>query len=209
MDIEITQMNPAELFDFMSAFKLDTASYTIYFPSVIKYSNGDVYKGEIKPSGDKHGLGELYYTNGSVFAARWVNDISFGSGVYFSVDKTIYRGSWINNTFHGKTNKIAYQNGNTYSGNIRNSFITGQGTMTYVEQESQEPGTYTGDFVCGQKCGYGIHRWTNGNMYIGNWENNSFEGEGTLDATYSHNAIYTGPWINGHQQSEGKILITV
>jgi hypothetical protein len=210
MAIEIAQMNPEELFDFMLAFKLNNKSSIIYFPSVIKYSNGDVYKGEIKPSGDKHGLGELYYANGSMFAARWVNDISFGSGVYFSIDKTIYRGSWINNAFHGKTNKIAYQNGDTYSGNVSNSCITGKGTMTYVNQESQEqdsePGIYTGEFVCGQKCGYGTHRWPNGNIYTGNWENNSFDGEGILDASNSINTIYTGPWINGHQQSEGKII---
>jgi hypothetical protein len=42
MAIEIAQMNPEELFDFMLAFKLNNKSSIIYFPSVIKYSNGDV-----------------------------------------------------------------------------------------------------------------------------------------------------------------------
>ena len=209
MSFTISQMNPKELIDFMTAFKLNDKSSVIYFPSVISYSNGDIYKGEIKLCGDRHGLGEMHYISGSVFAARWANDVSFGSGVYFSTDGTIYRGSWINNTFHGKTNKIAFKNGDTYSGNVNNSHITGQGTMTYVNQESQEPGIYTGDFVCGQKCGYGIHLWPNGNIYKGSWNNGSFNGDGILDATYSHDTVYTGPWINGHQQAEGEILFSV
>ena len=240
MAFTITTMCTTELTDFMSAFKLNDKSSIIYFPSIVTYNDGNIYKGEIKINGVKHGLGEMYYTNGDVFASRWVNDVSFGSGVYFSKNGTIYRGSWINNTFHGRKNTILFQNGNIYSGNVKNSCITGQGSMTYAntplqdqdqiqdqiqdqdqdqdqdqvqdqdqdQVQDQEPGTYIGDFVCGQKCGYGVHWWPNGNVYNGGWKNDTFEGDGVLNAMYSHNAIYTGPWINGHQQDTGRIIFT-
>jgi hypothetical protein len=206
MSHSIAPMNPEELINFMSAFKTSV----IHFPSVIVYENGNIYKGETSPMGHKNGLGEIYYTNGAVFAARWVNNISFGTGVYFSNLGTVYRGSWINDIFHGKNNSITFQNGDIYSGNICNNAITGQGTMTYKKQEmtysGQEQGIYTGQFVNGQKTGYGIHVWLNGNIYRGGWNNDLFDGEGILDANNTHDAIYTGPWINGQQQPDGQII---
>jgi hypothetical protein len=197
----ITGMTICELQDFVSAFKIKNGHIQVGYPSIVQYSNGDVYKGEINEKGIKYGLGEMYFENGDVFAARWANDVANGCGIYMCIDGTTYKGNWKHGVFNGKNNAIMFSNGDIYVGGISNTLFNGIGKMCYHDGE-----IYVGSFLLGYKCGYGIAMWENGDTYKGYWDLDELNGNGTLDACNTLGLLYTGPWLNGCQQQEGEIL---
>ena len=46
----------------------------------IKYTNGDIYKGEIQDDIEKHGNGELTYANGITYKGVWNMNVRYGEG---------------------------------------------------------------------------------------------------------------------------------
>lgn len=196
----IKKMTPCELTEFMTIFKLKTGSSLC----VINYCNGDLYKGETDSNGKKCGLGELYFINGDIFAARWVDDVANGCGIYMCVNGDEYKGNWRNGIFNGKQNKILYANGDVYVGGTTSGNLNGIGKMCYADGE-----IYDGSFLLGYRCGYGISKWGNGDSYKGHWDADAFNGNGMLDASNTIGHIYTGPWLNGCQQPDGEILASV
>lgn len=202
-NLTIRNMNSDEFCEFLEVFKLKNKNTSIIKPSVVKYNNGDVYKGEVNLSSTneylRNGYGEIIYANGSVFATRWNNDIANGGGVNIQSDGTDIRGYWINGVLNNKKNTIIkFTNGDIYKGNVCNNRLCGNGIYKYSDGE-----IYDGEYFNGIKTGYGITYWPNSNMYEGYWADDTFNGYGIL---HIYDKIYTGLWCNGVQDESGEIL---
>ena len=183
-EYKIKPMNHIELAQFKKTFLMENK--TINCPSIINYSNGNVYKGEINQNGRRNGLGELFYENGDVFAVKWENDIANGCGVMYTLSGIEYRGRWLNNLIHGKQIIIKYPNGDVYKGNMINDEMSGQG----------------------------IYNWSNGDSYVGEWKNDKMNGYGILDSSCTLGKIIKGEWIDGisllsYQQKDNNKIICV
>lgn len=49
-------------------------------PKIVKYSNGDIYTGNID-SHKKNGKGCMYYQNDDIYLGTWENDLPSGFGI--------------------------------------------------------------------------------------------------------------------------------
>ena len=185
----IKKMNKIELEHFKKQFSRKKED-EIHSPCIITYQNGDIYKGEVNSNGEKHGLGELFCINGNVFACRWKNNKSNGSGIYIT-NIGIYRGYWEDDYFHGKNNKIIFPTGEYYIGNVVKGCMTGFGIYHFLNGDY-----YSGYFENGIRCRYGTYYWANGNCYQGYWKNNIADGCGIFYA-YNIGKIYICNWENG------------
>ena len=177
------QFNKEEITYFNKLFLLEGKKCTNLASDT--YSNGDIYRGEHNSTGQKHGLGIMFYANGHIFQARWKNNIANGSGYYVTPDGTEMIGIWKNNLFHGKKNKVRFPSGSVYEGETALGAITGQGVMTTTDGDTfsgmrvnslmhghahivyGDGNTYTGSMDNDEKCGLGVYAWANGNVYNG------------------------------------------
>lgn len=55
--------------------------------------------------------------------------------------------------------------------------------------------------VKGGKQGMGIYRYSNGNIYNGNWKDDLKNGLGKMN--YPNGACYEGEWMKGKKHGEG------
>lgn len=80
----------------------------------------------------------------------------------------------------------------------RNAFnrFHGKGTYKYTNGN-----VYEGDWVDGRKNGQGTQIWSNGEKYEGGWSNNREHGQGTK--TWPGGDSYTGEWLQGKMSGEG------
>ncbi|WP_455540087.1 hypothetical protein [Terrisporobacter sp.] len=67
---------------------------------VIKYDNGDIYKGQIK-NGIREGLGTCYFANKDIYEGMWKNDRMDCVGKYIYADKSYYSGDFKNGCKEG------------------------------------------------------------------------------------------------------------
>lgn len=200
-NVTVTSMTSEELSEFMDTFKLNDKTTIISFPSVITYENGNIYKGEILPKTNcPNGYGIMHYVNGDWFATKWIDNLANGSGVCIYANGTDVRGTWNTGVLQSiKKGKINYTNGDIYVGPLKNNIMYGVGS--YWSEADGE--LFHGTFVNGTRTGYGVSKWLNGSSYTGNWANDTFDGHGIL---ITPTKKYLGPWCNGTQHKNGKIL---
>ncbi len=67
---------------------------------VIRYDNGDVYKGKIK-NGLRNGLGTCYFANKDIYEGMWKDDKMDCIGKYIFADKSFYSGDFKNGCKEG------------------------------------------------------------------------------------------------------------
>lgn len=81
----------------------------------------------------------------------------------------------------------------------RNAFnrFHGEGTYKYTNGN-----VYSGEWVDGRKNGQGKQTWANGDVYEGGWSNNREHGVGTK--TWSSGSAYSGEWLLGKMSGEGE-----
>lgn len=118
------------------------------------------------------------------------------------------------------TQKIKYDNGDVYEGEMLNGMKNGQGKMIYANGNIYE-GEWQDDFQNGR----GKMTYANGNVYEGEWKNFidtqfksfingiTFEREireifphGNGKMTYADGNIYEGEWKNGKKNGYGKYI---
>lgn len=121
----------------------------------------------------RHGEGEEKQSDGTVYDGDWLNDCKNGWGVTAYLDGTEHKGDWRDGVKKG-WGRIVYGSGNDklrgriYSGNWRTDGdkLYGKGEILYPNGDS-----YNGEWLNEVRHGSGIHKATNGNIYIGTWEN--------------------------------------
>lgn len=107
---------------------------------------------------------------------------------------------------------IVYRNGDSYSGEFRNSKAHGRGTFNYNLTDTEfadscqnsqfrsrlirAQSNYTGQFSNSSISGYGRLIFPNGDVYSGDFVNNIISGRGSFRSA-STNSEYIGDWSNG------------
>lgn len=106
---------------------------------------------------------------------------------------------------------VTTKSGVLYHGDYSKTKITGSGKMTYPGI-----GTYTGEFLNGDKQGTGTFQWNDGARYVGKWEMDKMNGQGTYyyDSGSTHRLV--GSFKNNipegkmeYYNSDGKMFSTV
>lgn len=97
-------------------------------PSIVLYSNGDKYIGEIK-DGVPDGYGTITSTEtGDMFDGQWVNGVQHGRGIYLWSDGDFTAGVWKNGYRHGKGTR--YEDGILYQEEWDNgNLLTREGSI--------------------------------------------------------------------------------
>ena len=102
-------------------------------PITEKYSNGNIYEGEIK-NGKKEGHGIMRYSNGYIYEGEWKNGKREGKGIYRLINKDRYEGDFKNGKVEG--NGISYyNNGDIYNGEFKNWNKEGKGSIFYYIED--------------------------------------------------------------------------
>jgi hypothetical protein len=127
---------------------------------------------------DKDGIqigGRIYNSKGQkIYEGGMVDRKKTGRGV-LETDELTYRGSFINDEFHGRGTAQYHDNAQTvYEGYWRNGCKHGQGTLS--------------------------NRWV---TMIGTFEGDRLHGHGTLTCKVT-NAVYEGPFVHGKRQGTAK-----
>ena len=69
---------------------------------------------------------------------------------------------------------------------------TGEGVITYAEDDKWNRTEYRGGFLDGSRHGRGVLKWKNGDVFDGMWEHDKRKGEGTL--TKANGETVKGIW---------------
>ncbi len=78
---------------------------------------------------------------------------------------------------------------------------------TYTGRKVYADGVYMGDFKDGKKDGFGRAEFSNGDIYVGQWKNDSIEGSGNY--TFGSNSLlnpggyFVGEFMRGRRQCRG------
>ncbi|MBQ2055012.1 MAG: glycosyl hydrolase family 25 [Bacteroidaceae bacterium] len=93
-----------------------------------------------------------------------------------------------------KTESMAWAGGQ-YTGEVVDGKPQGYGTWTNSQL------TYKGEWKKGQRNGFGISTWKNGNVYRGEYKNDRICGQGILK--YASGAVYKGEWKSDRKDGYG------
>ncbi|MDL2357716.1 MAG: hypothetical protein QFF03_20875 [Pseudomonadota bacterium] len=98
--------------------------------AVIKYENGDSYKGQIK-NGLRDGKGYTASANGDQYEGEYRHDRRHGKGVMLRHDQSEYTGDWKDGKFDG-IGTMTFALGGRYDGAWKAGRFDGKGVLTYA-----------------------------------------------------------------------------
>lgn len=99
-----------------------------------------------------------------------------------------YNGALLGDLFSGEGN-FAFLSGESYTGDWQDSYMSGDGTVTFPEI-----GSYTGEMSQSKRSGQGTFVWLSGDKYEGHWENDAMSGSG--EYTFSDGGVFSGNFEN-------------
>ena len=86
---------------------------------------------------------------------------------------------------------MEYKNGERFYGNFkRGKLENGHGISIFALNDSSNRVSYEGNFLNGQRSGYGIFKWKSGEKFEGEFKNGFRDGNGTV--YYANGDIYQG-----------------
>ena len=117
---------------------------------------------------------ELKYTNGDVYKGETVDQIRHGKGIHQCSNGDVYDGNWSEDKRHG-FGTMTFTSGMTYTGDWVEDKTCGYGKCTYANGD-----VYEGEWKNDHRWGWGKHEWrsTTGDTYEGEWFDDIPEGEG-------------------------------
>ncbi|MGS2727346.1 hypothetical protein ACU8DI_12115 [Psychroserpens sp. BH13MA-6] len=158
-----------------------------------EFANGDEYNGNFE-NGQRSGYGIYFWKQkDEQYYGQWKNGRQHGYGYYVNEGETVQAGIYsegklITNLFNdfskGKTN-----------GNCLGNCVNGYGSMTYDQGD-----VYEGLFKDGKHYKAGTYMWTNGNSYMGDWDDlgkinysgQFFTSTYVYRGAFAHNGFITG-----------------
>ena len=138
---------------------------------------GDRYEGEWKEC-LKHGNGTDFFANGDTYAGQYKFGKPCGYGEYL------------------------WKNGNRYVGSFHDGLKHGFGK--WRKSREGQSNTYEGQYFRDKKQGFGIFRWTSGNVYRGQYKADEREGLGEM--RWTDGSLYLGEWRHGIQHGYGRMV---
>ncbi|MFM2194865.1 MAG: hypothetical protein RL092_465 [Bacteroidota bacterium] len=170
---------------------------------IIRYSNGDYYKGTWDASKVFHGTARVTAGNKSIWEGEWEGDLPISKGKVTFQDGRVYEGEW---SGYEKEKSLYYElngqgimrhpDGGYYQGRFVSGWPSGQGKSLNPSGD-----LYDGEWKNGVKSGYGTMTYGNGDAYTGNWENDARNGYGTLKM--KNGDVYEGEWLNNTKHGNG------
>jgi hypothetical protein len=167
----------------------------------LTYSDGLIYEGDFV-DGIREGRGSLLWPDGTKYWGNFRRDKIEGEGEFIWSNGYYYKGSIKNGIFNGK-GQLKGSNGSRYNGEFVNGWYHGKGKFTWGDTGSNNVNSknknnyqesYTGQYVKGKKQGKGQYQFENGDLFIGNFENNVANGKGEYETNWE---IVSGVWENG------------
>lgn len=172
-------------------------------PGEIHYSELEGYKGDFKGFA-RHGSGS-YWHNGlkMKYEGQWENDLIHGKGQLEVKDKWAYTGDFLKNKKHGK-GVLCFASGAKYEGEFLEDLKHGQGSMFWQDPQEVYHGEwdqgrlegfgvyiyqnnftenkhirnhFRGFFQKGAREGLGVHFYSDGSVYVGEWKQNMKHGQ--------------------------------
>jgi hypothetical protein len=143
-----------------------------------------VYEGPYNDYGEKHGQGDMFWSNGDVFQESFVNNVREGHGTL------TFGPSGVNKT-----------DGGEHVGDWRNNHMHGSGTRRYPNGD-----VFMGQYEYGKRHGDGRFYYANGDLYWGNWCNNQMHREGRY--YYLSGQRFEGIFISSKRNGKGKLQWT-
>jgi len=189
-------------------------------PRVYHFSNGDQYKGGWK-NGKIHGKGAYRYANGDVYYGEFMDGEMMGAFCYKYSNGDVFECSWIIINDIDSTDECdrrrrsrrtlndhgcyRYRNGDTYDGAWRDGAMNGVGVYRWFGK------TATADVVsCAHKGYYkdnvrhgkGVFKFSNGDMYDGEFSNGNMHGIGIM--RFACGDIYKGTFVDNKISGKGE-----
>ena len=172
--------------------------------SVLTYSNGDAYTGQLKffqprsldgpyPEGE----GVYRYSSGDTYEGQFSKGAFEGTGKLILSIGSTYIGDFHEGKMEGK-GVIEYESGARYEGQVKDGKPEGSGSLT-------EPSKvfYKGNWRAGAREGQGELIFENGDRYEGGFKLGLREGQGALEDTTGW--IYSGGWREDVMHGKGVI----
>ena len=144
-----------------------------------------VYRGPYNDKGQRHGEGEMVWSNGDVYRGSFVRDNREGHGTL---------------TFAPPENS-PHSDGGEYVGDWKNDMMDGGGTRRYPNGD-----VYMGQYREGVRNGEGRFYYANGDLYWGQWQNNQMHGPGRY--YYSSGQRFEGTFDYSKRTGKGKLQRT-
>ena len=179
-------------------------------------NDGNIYFGQFK-EGLANGYGRYTTKSGNKYKGEWKNNklegfafiscdneeqifygemkkgVFNGIGHLFNAKGMLYEGEFKDGKMNG-TGMIIYKNKKQYLGELKEGNKTGYGIMKWPTEEKYEGLWEKDTFKFGQ------YSWPNGNIFLGNYQNDSINGFGTFYSS-SLGTIETGLWNNGKRDN--------
>ena len=156
------------------------------FAVIENEETGDYYEGFVNEEGQPHGFGTMIYACGDMYEGYFENGIKQGTGTMTFATACIYIGEWNEDMMEG-SGYMKWPMGDYFYGEWRdgNPYY---GTKYFLQADKPIDNpiegrycVYTGTFdASGLLSGWGTMRWPDGDVYVGQWENNERSGWGTL-----------------------------
>eukprot|EP01095_Lingulamoeba_sp_RSL-Kostka_P006938 TRINITY_DN2201_c0_g1_i13.p1 TRINITY_DN2201_c0_g1~~TRINITY_DN2201_c0_g1_i13.p1 ORF type:complete len:285 (+),score=113.77 TRINITY_DN2201_c0_g1_i13:469-1323(+) len=160
------------------------------------YDSGSVYSGIFEDG--QLNSGKVEYINGNIFVGDFQEGKTFNlkNGTLFYSNKTHFVGPFKDNLPEGNGSYDFIEG--IYEGCFKEGYLTGEGKMTLKESGT----VFTGTFEDG-KIYVGKAEYADGNIFVGEFEDNgSFNMKyGTI--TYINNNRYVGPFKNNNPEGNG------
>lgn len=109
-----------------------------------------------------------------------------------------YTGDLKDSQPHGQGDFV-WANGNRYTGELANGVPQGRGRMRYASGDMFE-----GTFQQGEPSGNGLYRWASGQTYQGPWKAGGPNGQGELK--FANGNFYKGALVAGLPKGRGKLV---
>lgn len=145
------------------------------------YNNGNREEGRFGLSG-LSGQGKYYWADGSTYVGEFKDDKFNGKGVRTWADGERYEGNFKDDKRHGY-GVVTRSDGWTYKGQFSQNKMDGHGVETFSGGN-----TFEGRYSEGLRK-WGIYKWSNGNVYVGDFKGGFLDGEGTMYSAENHQYI--------------------
>ncbi len=144
----------------------------------------------------RHGAGTYWYKSGARYDGEYEADQMCGAGIYIAADGFKYAGEFDKGTYDGY-GVAYYTSGNKFAGLFRN----GKRVIGVMEYKSGS--LYAGEYQPdGKMKGLGYYQTPIGKSYLGEFENDTYDGEGIFH--YADNEFYVGTFKAGKRAEEGE-----
>ena len=100
------------------------------------------------------------------------------------------------------TEPFFFQNGDVYEGTFAEDEFE-NGVMKYTKDNNKGYEKYEGEWRSNKKSGRGIMDYSNGDVYMGKWENDE-QVKGTMK--YNDGSVYKGEWDGLDRRGVGKFV---